>query len=262
MTRVRDFEDADAEAVAAIAAQCDETGPVSGGDAGYLRHVAARGRVVVADGETGVLGYGGAIRRDGTSFLTDLFVAPPARDHGVGGLLLAALWDGSRDRATSASQDPRALASYARYGAVPRWPLLYLAVPGTSAEAPPPLELGEHMPGEAGWHLRVEGLATARVRDPEGGPAVTAAVRRDGDSWVVARALTPDPSALVRLVAGLRPRVGPSGAVRLCVPGPHPALPDLLRAGARVSDVDLWCATAGASDLVDPTRELPSPGLS
>jgi hypothetical protein len=49
--------------------------------------------------------------------------------------------------------------------------------------------------------------------------------------------------------------------VRIVVPGPHPALPDLLGLGAHITDVDLWCATDGAAQQWDPSHELPHAGL-
>jgi hypothetical protein len=64
------------------------------------------------------------------------------------------------------------------------------------------------------------------------------------------------------LVAELARRAGASGSVSLVVPGPHPALADVLAMGARVEELDLWCTTPDAVDLVDPEHELPSPALA
>jgi hypothetical protein len=45
-------------------------------------------------------------------------------------------------------------------------------------------------------------------------------------------------------------------AVRLLVPGPHPALAELLRAGLRIDGSSLYCASS--ERLFDPLRRLPS----
>ncbi len=128
MAAVRAVRESDHPEVAAIAVACDETGPVSGADPRYLAHVEKRGRVAVVEDATALVGFGGQVDVDGVAFLTDLFVAPGSRGAGRGSALLAELWGGSASRATSSSQDPRALASYARYGAQPRWPLMYLEI--------------------------------------------------------------------------------------------------------------------------------------
>ena len=59
----------------------------------------------------------------------------------------------------------------------------------------------------------------------------------------------------------LRAMLAPHGRVQMTIPGPHPALPALLQAGARIVDVDIWCATDDVADVIDPTLELPSPAF-
>jgi GNAT superfamily N-acetyltransferase len=258
---VRDLRDDDHRAVARVAAVCDEVGAVSGSDSRYLSHVASRGRVAVSEVDGEVVAYAGAIHVAGAAFLTDLFVQPGSRGAGHGQALLAHVWADAHERVTSASRDPRALGVYARYGAVPRWPLVYLEIGGGGALPQLPVLHRETLEGDVQWHLALDGLATARVLGGPEHPVTTAVVRRDGSTWTVLRAETPDPRGLVVLLADLRMRAGSEGLVRLAVPGPHPGLPDLLRAGARVVDVDLWCSSAGAADLVDPVRVLPSAAL-
>ena len=121
----------------------------------------------------------------------------------------------------------------------------------------------DYAEGDAGWSLGLDGLLTLTVhagpraggchgrRAPAGRPACACCAHA-----------RPTPAACRCCSAELGRRAGPDGAVSLVVPGPHPALPDVLAMGARVEEVDLWCATAGAADLVDPTRELPSPALA
>lgn len=237
----------------AVAAACDQTGPLSVCEPRYLAHLRHRGEVLVSGGPGAVVGYAGLVVDGGASYLTDLFVHPDARGAGHGSALLAAVWDGRRGRAASSSQDPRALASYARYGARPRWPLLYLRLAGL--DGGPEVAERDTTEGDAGWRLGLEGLRTAEV---EG--AVAAVLHSTGRRRVL-RAATAEPLALIGLVDGLRGAVGSEGVVSLVVPGPHPALPELLARGARVVDLDLWCAADDVADLVDPVHELPSPAF-
>jgi GNAT superfamily N-acetyltransferase len=260
VTVVREPSADDRAGLAAVAVACDQSGPLSMNDDRYLAHLSRRGRVAVT-GEQ-VEGYAAVLDRGGAAYLTDLFVHPQARDRGHGRALLTRMWDGRPERVTTSSQDPRALSGYARFGARPSWPILYLGLPGGGSPSAPVVESAFEV-GDAGWDLARDDLVTLRVL---GGPqeaATTAVVQVGADgSMRVLRALTPDPRGLPVLVAELARRAGAGRRVTLTVPGPHPALADLLAMGARVGDVDLWCATPGAVDLVDPTRELPSPGLS
>ncbi len=262
MADIRDLRDSDYGAVAAVALACDESGPLSGASRGYLSHVAGRGRVAVTEDSGTVVGFAGVVDVRGVSFLTDLFVAPEHRDSGLGSALLGELWSLSGPRATASSQDPRALAAYARFGARPLWPLLYLRIPGASVDPAAPVRRATTVAGDAGWTLDLDGLTTHTVLSGPGVSATTAVVLEAPGRISVLRAVTPDPRGLPVLLAELTSRVGAGGFVDIVVPGPHPALPDLLVGGARVLDVDLWCATHEAAGLIDPARELPSPALA
>lgn len=262
MPNPRELADEDAASLLAVAAACDQTGVMSVTDDRYRTHLRSRGRLLVSGAVGAVEGYAGLVDRAGAAYLTDLFVDPPSRDAGHGRALLAAMWDGRTERVTSSSQDPRALSGYARYGAVPRWPLLYLRLPGTVSPRASGLEMDPYADGDAGWWLPLDGLSTVTVAAGRGSGDAAAVVLRRADGFRVLRARTPRPDALLDIVADLRGRAGATGAVTLVVPGPHPALPRLLAEGARIEDFDLWCATDGAADLVDPVRELPSPALA
>lgn len=261
MPTARALVPADRASLSAVAVACDQAGILSVSDDRYLEHVRARGEVQVTGPEGAVEAYGGVLDLDGAAYLTDLFVNPKLRDRGHGRTLLGALWEGRSGRVTSSSLDPRALSGYARYGALPRWPLLYLTLPGGGSPTVP-VGVRDYVAGDAGWSLDLDELVTVTVASSSGEPGATAVVRRQGDLYRVLRARTPDPKGLTDLVAELRRRAGRDGAVSLVIPGPHPALPDLLMAGARVDDVDLWCAADSVADLVDPTRDLPSPALA
>lgn len=262
MADVRDLRETDLAAVGSVALACAQTGPVSASDPRYLAHVSSHGRVAVREDSGSVVGYGGVVDLRGAQFLTDLFVTPGARGGGHGGALLESLWAGGPVRATSSSQDPRALAAYARFGATPRWPLVRLRLPGADVVPQVPVVHDRVAAGDAGWTLDLDGTETVRVLAGPGEVAATAVVRREGDRWTVLRATTPDPRGLAVLVADLRRQAGSAGVVDIAVPGPHPGFADLVGAGARIVDVDLWCATADAVDLVDPVHELPSPALA
>ncbi|MFN8156761.1 MAG: GNAT family N-acetyltransferase [Candidatus Nanopelagicales bacterium] len=251
----RELAPADVPSLLEVAAACEQTGVQSVTDEPYRTYLLTTGRLLVSGEPGAVRGYAGLVERGGAAYLTDLFVHPDARDQGHGRALLAAMWDRRTERVTSSSQDPRALSGYARYGARPRWPLLYLSLPGRSGDS---IETRSYADGDAGWPVPTEGLVTASTDDG----SCTAVVHRVGDRMRVLRAVTRDPTTLPALVDGLAGLVGPTGSVGVCVPGPHPALPALLASGARIRDLDLWCATDGAVDVVDPTRELPSPALA
>ncbi|HET7902245.1 MAG TPA: GNAT family N-acetyltransferase [Candidatus Nanopelagicales bacterium] len=250
----------DATSLLAVAAACEQTGIQSVTDDAYRSFLRGTGRILVSGREGDVRAYAGLRPHRGAAYLTDLFVHPHSRDQGHGRALLAALWDGVELRMTSSSQDPRALSGYARYGALPRFPLLYLRMPPAPAPGLPVVET-PFVVGDAGWPVATPSVSTFRVLDDDGGTVTTAVVHRDGDRLRVLRASTPDPEGAVLLARALADLCGPDGRVVLAVPGPHPALPMLLGLGARIGDTDLWCASPGADGLVDPVHELPSPGL-
>ena len=124
--RVRPAEDADDErAIREISVAYDNlaswpTRP------DFIDHEMATGRVFVAEGDDGVAGFGGSFDRGDVVYLADLFVRPDAVGRGIGRAVLERLFDRDCVRMTSASDDPRALPLYARFGMVPLMPALYL----------------------------------------------------------------------------------------------------------------------------------------
>jgi GNAT superfamily N-acetyltransferase len=102
----------------------------------FIDHEMATGRVYVAEGDDGVAGFGGSFDRGDVVYLADLFVRPDAVGRGIGRAVLELIFDRDCVRMTSASDDPRALPLYARFGMVPLMPALYLrGTAGTSAAA-------------------------------------------------------------------------------------------------------------------------------
>jgi GNAT superfamily N-acetyltransferase len=287
---------ADIPAIARVAAACDE--PIeSPGIPGspYAEHLLERGTVVVAETDDGVVvGYASAVTIDRWRHVTDLFVHPGSRDHGIGAALLEAALDGADAATAFSSEDPRALPLFLRAGLRALWPNLYLE--GRPGRLPDPeLEVRLVAADEAAAaELDVSGRDRSRDHEYWGsrrgatpftivdGSSVLGAgvaVHRRGrpGRWLPHLAIAPgaDPAAVA--IAALRATApggligptsesgrsaGPTTAhppTSVCVPGPHPALPVLLRFGFRIVDRDMFAATDAG--LVDPERLLPDPSL-
>jgi hypothetical protein len=87
-----------------------------------------RFRVATRDGRA--VAFGAAARRDGVWFLSMLFVRPGEQGSGLGAALLQELLPGDDDAVRATATDvlqPISNALYARFGMVPRMPLLSLA---------------------------------------------------------------------------------------------------------------------------------------
>lgn len=256
MLRVRDLEDSDRAALPGLAAACGQTGPFSAEDPAYVEAVARGGRFVVALDDDTPIGFAGMVDRDDVAFLTDLFVVPAAQGAGAGAALLSVVWDGTAERATSASTHPAALTSYVRWGLVPAWPLLYLEAAGTAAPVPEAVTPSALSPADLGWPVAAEGLQVLDV----GSMAAAVLARRDGSADVL-RAVVEGPTDLELLLEAARATAAEGGVARLQVPGAHQGLDAAVAAGARVVDADIWCATPGAIDQWDPRAVLPSPAF-
>jgi GNAT superfamily N-acetyltransferase len=287
---------ADIPAIARVAAASDE--PIdSPGVPGspYAEHLLARGTVVVAETDDGVVvGYVSAVTIGSWRHVTDLFVHPASRDRGIGSALLAAALDGTGAATAFSSEDPRALPLFVRAGLRALWPNLYLE--GRPGRLPDPeLEVRLATADEAGAaELDLSGFDRARdhaywgsrrgatpfiVVDGSTVLGAGVAVHRRGrpGRWLPHLAIAPGADAAAVALAALhatapggvigpppepdRP-TGPASAhppTSVCVPGPHPVLPLLLRFGFRIVDRDLFTATDPG--LVDPERLLPDPSL-
>ena len=128
----------------------------------FLDHEFATGRIYVAEGDGGVVGFGGSFDRDEVVYLADLFVRREALGGGVGAALLERIFDRGSVRMTSASGDPRALPLYARFGMWPLMPALYLR--GSAAAA---AEAAETMGATAGPDLGVADTPTIAAIDAD-----------------------------------------------------------------------------------------------
>ncbi|MDN3355980.1 GNAT family N-acetyltransferase [Actinomadura sp. DC4] len=260
---VRPAVDEDLPAIAKIATANDDD---AGADPRYVSHLRNNGLFLVAEADGALVGYCGIRRTAEATMLTDLFVDPDRHGGGAGRRLLEVALGGAGERFTFASRDPRAMSLYVRYGMVPRWPLLYLSGPPAGAAA---LRAERVTLDEAG---AAERALTGRDRTADYAywattPKATGLVVRDEGKIAATGAAAPD--GLFHLVTGdgHDPAATLTAAlttfeaarVRVCLPGPHPALPYLLEARWRIEDLDQYLSTR--TDLVSPASVL-SPSLA
>lgn len=264
-------------------------GPAASGFAYELEYGAMR----VAEDDAGrVIGFGGSVSWDGPrgplTYLADLFIAPDTQSHGVGQAILRALPLGAGGRCVHASTDPRAVPLYIRTGMLPQWPTLWLvgdpergarrldALPGSDLEL---AEASADDPALAAWDQRSFGYA--RPRDlawlVESRQAQPLWFRRAGATIGYGFVQRDCPESLWRpgawtvgpigaetaedaracVCAAVRWAAARSGAARIGVPGPHPALAPLIEAGCRLVYNETFLASPEAA-LPDFTRYLPS----
>jgi GNAT superfamily N-acetyltransferase len=244
---------------------------------------------VALDSDGAISGFGGAITwptpRGPLTYLSDLFVSAGAQSRGAGQALLSELLPTGGARCVIASRDFRANALYIRNGMTPRWPVYWVI-----SDAPDQLNL-ESLPGAdvslaptdvadselAQWDAEICGYARhndlrwlVETRD-----AQAYWVMRSGErlgyaflqrvaveslwrphAWTLgpigARSAN-DASACVGSV--IRYAAGRAPSLRLSVPGPHPALPSLLAAGMRLSDIETFLTSADGAPF-DPARYI------
>ncbi len=280
---VRDATPGDLDTIAAVAAATGQGEEWSGSDPAYVTHLLAHGRVMVAEHDGGVTGFG-ATRRIGdgpgaVTMLCDLFVDPGSHGRGTGRALLGRLWDPGSPRMTFSSLHAHALPVYTRAGLDAWWPLLYL---GGKAGA---------LPREPGWSVRAAAPAEVAALETEwtgidraadhrawaGRPGGQPVVARQGTAVLAAGtvagveaeygiahlALSPaagDGEAAAAVLAVLGSLDAPDGRARVCLPAPHPATRPLLAAGWHVDFMDVFMATGPG--LLDPRRAVPSPALA
>jgi GNAT superfamily N-acetyltransferase len=235
--------DGDLPAIAKIALANGDEG--AGSDSRYVSHLRRDGRFLVAELDGGVAGYCATRRIGGATMLCDLFVDPALHDAGIGGRLLDAVFEGTGEKFTFASRDPRAMPLYVRHGMIPRWPLLYLSGPSggsstlRSRKVPmakagaAELELtGCDRIADYAYWATVPGSVGLIVQ--AGGDIVAAGAA--GPGWLIHLASAGNCDPVATLIAGLN--AFDTGRIRLCLPGPHPALPLLLDARWRIDDYD------------------------
>jgi GNAT superfamily N-acetyltransferase len=254
---VRAARPEDSAEIGRIAEANGQSRDYSGRDLRYVAHLTRHGRLLVAETGTGLAGFAATRWVGGATLLCDLFVEPASHGAGIGRRLLDRIFDGSTERVTFSSQDPRALPLYARYGLAPRWPLLYLigdpaALPVTAAHAVPWLARAVR-PGDA---AAAELALTGVDRGPDYAywgslPGSGGILVEQAHDVLAAGAIGPDQLRHLAVADAADPAATVltalsafgSPAVRLCLPGPHPALGPLLRSGFRIEDFDHYMST-------------------
>jgi len=272
---IRQASRGDAAAVAAVSLAAGQPPEDSGPDVRYVDLLLTTGTVLVAEAGGGVVGWGATRPRLGASMLTDLFVHPAHHGQGIGTRLLEGLWPPTPParwgRFTFSSLHPHALPLYVRSGLLARWPLLYLAgpagpvprvgltvtavAPERAAAAEARLVGGDTSPDAAPYRYWDGGGAPATVVVADGDDVVACGALRPGEVTHLTCARDADLVDAVDVVAAVVAAAGPE--VRLCVPGPHPALPALLGWGFRIEELDL--ALSAGVEL--PASTVFSPGL-
>jgi GNAT superfamily N-acetyltransferase len=280
---VRDATPADLDAIGAVAAATGQVEEWSGSDPAYVTHLLAHGRVMVAEQDGGVTGFG-ATRRIGAgpgavTMLCDLFVDPGAHGRGTGQALLAGLWEPGTPRMTFSSLHAHAVPLYTRAGLDAWWPLLYLGGAHGGLPRPPGWSVAAADPAEVAA-LEAEWTGTDRAADhrawaarPGGraviarhGAAVLAAGTVAGvaaEYGIVHLATSPaagDGEVAAATLAVLGSLDTVDGRARVCLPGPHPATRPLLAAGWHIDFMDIFMATEPG--LLDPRRAVPSPAMA
>lgn len=244
-------------------------------------HEIDTGRMVVAELDGNVVGFGGTLTRSGVLYLADLFVRPEHQDRGIGGRLAHRLCSMHHHQLfTFASGDPRAQALYARLGMPAVEPYHYLRAVAEQVQP---------------WHSDVELVQAGRDDVLEIDRAVTGRDRtldvdyqsRNGASWFLAcrkgrpigvvgvapmwwspwyprgarvgPVVVLDPAdlstAMAAVVDAARSLAGVD-VVTLFMASGSAVLPQLLAAGFEIDDTDLLMASDRS--LIDPSRYVPT----
>ncbi len=249
------------------------------------QHELASGRLILAEVDGHVVGFGATLTRSGVAYLADLFVVPAHQSSGIGRTLLHALFADHRGQLfTFASSDARARRLYEQFGMRVVEPYHYLDA-RLDAIVPSATDI-ELVPAQRREVLAVDAPITGRDRSADIDHATSL-----GATWYVARR----GQASVGVAAVVAPtwwspwhphgcRIGPVMAhdahdvapilaaalstsetiqtdvdvdvVSTFVPSSLPALPALLGLGFEVVDTDLLMASDDA--VIDRHRYLPS----
>jgi GNAT superfamily N-acetyltransferase len=217
----------------------------------------AHGRLAVAEVDGAVAGFGGTVPRGALTYLGDLFVTASAQSRGLGRGLLEHVLAGTGKVVTFASSDARAWARYLAAGMVPRYPLVYLRGRVTerpevpSAPEQPDLDRvvaldaaasGGRRPKVLRWFACQAGVDLHTVAD-------SYAFTRTVKDKVIIGPAAGAPAVLAAIAAA------GDRDLQLSLPGPHPLIPRLVRAGLRIGDRDTVMSTA---PVFDPEHYVPN----
>lgn len=257
-----------------IAAARRSNGPShddSGADPAYCRHLMAEGHLWVAVEDDSVRGFAGAVDVGDARLLSDLYVHADAHGRGVGSALLDAVMEGVPDRFTFASDDPAALAMYARVGMLAWWPLLSLRGSADGLRVDGAVAYDLDITHAAQFERRTTGLdrsvtfrywaarpGSRTVGVDAGGLVAVASVRTAGRSSRVEHLVASDHHAAAA-VAAIGALVGRDD-VHVYVPGCRPLAASLLHAKFVVDGVQFHMASSPA--LVPGALQVVHPGLA
>lgn len=233
MAPIRPARPADVGALVRIAA----AGGSPDGDERYFGFVASHGRLLVADDDAaGVVGFGGAVDVDDVAMVTDLFVDPDHRGHGIGTAILGHVLGDSTRRMTCSSLDPAAQAAYVAAGMAPKWRLLTMRGRATGGGPPLVASPWQHDRRDLVDYFGSLGAVV------DGGCVVSSDEAGDRPLHTVLRLVADDPSPVVDALL----RALPEGHdVVLSVPEPHPIVPVLEAHRFTVEEHDVFFATDG-----------------
>jgi hypothetical protein len=241
---IRPATRADEAGIRAVATAHDLAGFDSVQNPRYQALLRDHGRLVVAEHDGEIVGFGGMIIAGGAAMITDLFVFEERHGRGDGTAMTAALLEGFEKRMTFSSRYPLARATYARAGMEPQWYLRYLR-----GRAPVVPDLG----------LRAVEVAhgTASSDRPElvaffdiarcfhlvdGADVVGHAIVRDTDAYVAVDRLVTSAAHDAAMAALLR-EMPADRDVEACVPEPSPANAFLRGIGFDEVEYDLHMAS-------------------
>ena len=245
--------------------------PLPGDIPRYLGHVLQTGMLYVAEEDSKILAFAGAITRGNISFLTDLFVLPSSQSGKLGKTLLqTVLPQDNLIHCTLSSSDPRALALYIRAGMRPWWPhfALRLDKPTHAWSLAPDMEIIEadsSDPELLRWDARVSGRLRPEdlqfwVREEgsvplwfrrQGRLVGYGYVRFGAEAPSNPQSCTPGPigadtpeDATACVLAAVYWAVQRAIEVHIDVPGPHPCLVALLERGFHIISFDTFVSSA------------------
>jgi len=248
-------------------------------------HELATGNVWVAARGGRIVGMAAALTRGDVAVLAELAVSADVQDRGIGRRLLEAVMPADvPERFTLSSRDRRAVGLYARAGMTPRWPVYELraeqfdlrSLDGGVEVAVAAVDDPAFMAWDASVGKRHRPQDLAFVANEVAAQPLW--FRRGGATvgyGLVAQRMADEPkqsgtyglgplgvadpadagACVAAALAWARPR---ARAVRMDVPAPHPALPQLLEAGFRIVEDDHVFCCGSAATAADLASYLPT----
>lgn len=259
----------------------------------FHTHALQHGRILVAAAGDLIAGYASTIERDGYRILCQVFVRDELQSFGVGRLLVDKIDTfGDTDRLLVASADARATSLYVRRGFVPAWPIYTLKLdvdalarlPESTAKSRTAeidvelIELDTRISGRSRrddllfWTRETGGTPYLHrhlddicgfgwIHDPLSG-TMNMWFESDDPLHIgpVGALSALDARECVLATLTFAQQAFPGRGASIEIGGPHPALPVLLQAGARIVDAETFMAT-DAGRFGNPETYVPSGGV-